>query len=196
MLIAVQKMNLEKVIEVKEMEEVQYYRARLHCENSDLKVSSLDLDSYTRRVGLNMLDEFPRDVHPNQCRAKSFNFKEHHFEAINFVRGNLRQFWEIKDLMLLDEMLDILENKSVIAIDTELDQEYSFHPIISLIQISCDSHDFIIDAIELHAYIESRLRNILLSPKLLKIVFSPNDIESFKRDFKLHMCYSICRKVI
>lgn len=184
-------MNLERVIEVKEMRKLQYYRTRLHRENSDMQVAALDIDSYTRRVGLNMLDKFPENVHPNLCRAKSFKLKDHHFEEINFLRGNDRQFWEIKYLSLLDEMFEILENKTVISIDTELDQEYSFIPIISLIQISCDTHDFVIYAIELHAYIANCLRPIFLSPNVLKIVFSPNDIEYFKRDFGLYFCYTV-----
>ncbi len=185
------KMNLEKVIEIKEMRKLQYYRTRLHCENSDMQVAALDIDSYTRRVGLNMLDVFPENVHPNLCRAKSFNFKDHHFEEINFLRGNDRQFWEVKDLSLLDEMFEILENKTVIAIDTELDNDYSFIPIISLIQISCDTHDFVIYAIELHAYIANCLKQIFLSPNILKVVFSPNDIEYFKRDFGLYFCHTV-----
>lgn len=184
-------MNLEKVIEVKEMRKLQYYRSRLHCENSDMQVAALDIDSYTRRVGLNMLDIFPENIHPNLCRAKSFNFKDNHLEEINFLRGSDRQFWEVKDISLLDEMFEILESKTVIAIDTELDTDYSFIPIISLIQISCDTHDFVIYAIELHAYIANCLKQIFLSPNILKVVFSPNDIEYFKRDFGLFFCYAV-----
>lgn len=101
-------MNLQKVVTEKEMREMQYYRSRLHCENSDVKVAALELDCYAKRVGLNLLDVFPDNYHPHQSRAKSFKFQDKHFDLLDLKQGKDRQIWEVKDLTVLDEMYDIL----------------------------------------------------------------------------------------
>lgn len=179
------------VVSSRTVRSMQYYRARLRCENLNLEVAKLDFDSFGKRVGLNQLTEFPTTHHPNLTRAKSFKFADKHFDKLDMKTDDQRDFWWITEQDTLEEMVGILLEKTVIAIDTEIDCEYSYLPIISIIQISCDNYDFVIDAIKLHAYISNNLRPIFLSKDILKIIYSPHDLHAFKRDFNLYFCYVI-----
>ncbi|CAL8133578.1 unnamed protein product [Orchesella dallaii] len=164
---------------VQQARELHEYRARLQRET----IRELDLDSFSKRVALNVLDEFPKRSHP--CLHKVFAFKITEDILKPLEIPTQRHMWYITDLATLDEMYEILLEKTVLAIDTELDNTYSYIPITTLIQISVDTHDFIIDAISCFPYIETKLKNILLDNKVLKIMFSANDMLAFKRDFNL-----------
>ncbi len=88
-------------------------------------------------------------------------------------------------------MASILREKKTISFDTELDNEYSYYPLTALIQISCDTHDFIVDTIPLFDQIKFELGPIFSNEKILKVVFSPNDLLTLQRDFDFFCCSTL-----
>jgi exosome complex exonuclease RRP6 len=84
-------------------------------------------------------------------------------------------------------MFSHLMLQSEISLDCEFDTENFYHISSSLVQISTQTFDFVIDPFITFPFSQSGLKSIFLNPNVVKVVFSENDVRSFQRDFELFM---------
>jgi ribonuclease D len=61
-----------------------------------------------------------------------------------------------------------------------------FYDVIALIQISCSHFDFVLDSFLLFPFLKVKLVPILQSTKIVKLIFSENDVRSFIRDYEMY----------
>ena len=66
-----------------------------------------------------------------------------------------------------DEVVDELQLKKIIAIDTEFDWRNTYFPKLSLIQISTNRKIFLIDCLKLNSL--SKLKSIFENQEIIKI---------------------------
>ncbi len=72
----------------------------------------------------------------------------------------------------------------VIGLDIEEDREYGYQPRVSLIQITIGTHDFVIDPLQLGIDASAAVvEAICLTPSLIVMHGSNNDVTGLKRDF-------------
>ncbi|ODM94246.1 Exosome component 10 [Orchesella cincta] len=178
--------ELEKIMPPsnKKKKDARYFKTRFEVKKLNLDVAQLDPDSLEKRIELNHLDEYPATNHPAEDAVSAFKITEEHLKPVEMAKE--REFWYVEDQSKLEDMRKIITSKTVIGVDVEVDSEYSYVPIITLIQISCDTHDFVIDATKLFPFITESLQSVFLDNKIVKLVFGQNDIREFKRDFSLY----------
>ncbi|CAL8124815.1 unnamed protein product [Orchesella dallaii] len=168
----------------KRKKDARYFQTRAHVKKLNLDVAQLDPESLAKRIELNHLDEFPAIDHPAGDAVSAFKITEDVLKPVELAKE--REFWYVDEESKLEDMRKILTSKTVIGVDVEVDSEYSYIPIITLIQISCDTHDFVIDATKLFPFITESLQSIFLDNSIVKLVFGQNDVREFKRDFSLY----------
>ncbi|CAL8124797.1 unnamed protein product [Orchesella dallaii] len=161
-----------------------YFKTKSEVNKLNLNLAQLDPESLAKRIKLNHLDEFPATSHPAPDAVSAFKIIEEVLKPVNLAKA--REFWYVENKSKLEDMRKILTSKTVIGIDVEVDSDYSYVPIITLIQISCDTHDFVIDATKLFPFITESLQSIFLDNSIVKLVFGQNDVREFKRDFNLY----------
>lgn len=164
-----------------------YVAARLRCEKLGLPPALLDEISFNKRVQLNLMDNFANHLNPYGDQASSFKLTDVMLQKLDLAESR-DDFWYIDTEDALEEMCSIILEKSTIAFDLETDTEYSYHMITSLIQISCDTCDFVIDAIKLYSKIKFYLAPIFSSSNILKLVFGTSDLLALQRDFDMFTC--------
>jgi len=164
-----------------------YHRAASLLNRMSISMTPAKLDpiSFAKRLDLNQLDEFPSQEanHPAPEAVAAFKIFEEFQKPVEISKE--KEFWYIQEQTQLDKMVEILSTKTVIGVDVEVDSEYSYIPIITLIQLSCNTHDFVIDATKLFSSITKSLRPIFMNDSIVKLVFGYNDVGDFKRDFGL-----------
>lgn len=80
-------------------------------------------------------------------------------------------------------LIETLEQASHISVDTESNSFYAYYNKICLIQVSTESHDYIIDPLALSDLTD--LGKVFSNPGIEKIFHAaPNDIAGLRRDFK------------
>ncbi|CAL8143326.1 unnamed protein product [Orchesella dallaii] len=168
------------------LKDKRVFQSRFHCRKLNLTPAQLDPDSLAKRVALNHLTEFPALPHPSPDSVSSFKITEELLNPLTILPLKDKTFWFIDEEPKLQEMSQILQTKTVIGVDVEVDHEYSYFPIITLIQISCDTHDFVVDATTLFRFIAPCLSPIFLDNSIIKLVFGQCDIRELKRDFGLY----------
>ncbi len=178
--------DLRKLISSGILRKRKYHENRLRCEKLGLRIEPLSNKVLENRV-LRNTNQLKNHLHPKGDIANSFVLTEEMLLPLEILDSS-RDFWYVEDAECLTEMCGILKDKKTIAFDTELDVEFSYHPLTALIQISCDTHDFVIDTIPIFDQIKWELGRILSNEKILKVVFSPNDLLSLQRDFDIFCC--------
>lgn len=133
---------------------------------------------------LNNYVKFPDRINPNYLEICTFNLK-------NFVTYenvlNSELFFVCNENQMI-EMVAHLNCQKEIAIDCEFDCNNFFHVATALIQISTYQRDFVIDPFLMFPCIKVLLEPIFMNSKILKIVFSNNDVKAFRRDFDVLFC--------
>lgn len=173
-----------------ELRSRRYHKNRLDCEKLGLQVVPLNEKSLERRVKMN-LGQLKNHLHPKMNCIDNFCVKEDMLKPLDLIDNEKRDCWYVEEKSTLYEMCGILKGKKTIAFDTELDVEFSYYPLTTLIQISCDTHDFIVDTIPLFDEIKYEIGLIFSDENILKIVFSTNDLLSLQRDFDIFCCCTI-----
>lgn len=163
-------------------------KPRHRCETLNLDMGKLDEESLTKRVQINVLDNFPNHLHPRGDIANAFKLNVQMVEPLDYIDRSRKDFWLVNDETTLQEMSWILLDRSTISVSLKLDTEFSYHDITSLIMISCDKFDFVVDAIALHSKIKFYLGTVFSRTNILKLVFGTDTLLSLQRDFDVFSC--------
>lgn len=137
---------------------------------------------------------FVRQVHPHAAMIERLKlpiktmYKED-FDEAKFLERTLKNVplnW-VDTEEALKKMFAKLEGESIIAVDLEHHSFHSYMGLVSLIQISNSSEDFLVDPIKLREALQSKelsLNRFLADPKVLKIFHgAESDIAWLQRDF-------------
>lgn len=160
-----------------------FWRSRKASERLGLKMLPLDEEAL-QRIELNGRSYFATPEHPFEWDIDEWTLSADHRRCIEINKD--KSFWFVENEKAFYLMCEHLIIQKEIAIDLEMSDDFSFHKISCLIQISTPTQDFVVDSIKLYNLIPN-LSEILLKPSILKVVFSPNDILSLQRDFKLRV---------
>lgn len=157
----------------------------LHRDSMRRLPGKLASEAHLLRVQLNTTTNDKLPFHPDENAATSFKISP---EMLVVRKSNVEiNFVLVDTLLKLKNMIKVLENHNEIAVDVEGDHRYNYLPILCLIQISCEGHDFVVDCISLYHYIFDYLKDIFLSPKVIKLFWGNADFSCLKRDFNLYM---------
>jgi len=136
----------------------------------------------------------PEDSHPSRALIENLNLPiiemyAESFDEPKFLERTLQNVplhW-IDTEDGLKEMYGKLKSESIIAVDLEHHSFHSYTGLVSLIQISSSTEDFLIDPILLREALQSpelSLNSVLADPKILKIFHgAESDIAWLQRDF-------------
>ena len=137
---------------------------------------------------------YTRTVHPFESLIKSLEFSAaYFFEPHLSAELDKASLERIPCLYVdtpdqLDESIRSIEKESVIGLDLENHNYYSYHGFTCLIQISTASCDYLIDAIKLKPDLKAALPKILSSDKILKILHgAEHDNSWLQRDFDSYL---------
>jgi len=157
-----------------------------HWRKQGLKVLTLPPSAQLHRISLNASNDsyFASRQHPSPAKAQDFKLGKRHILPIYDIPNN-KVFMYIDTIDDLKFACDIMKCKPEIACDVEGDYRFTYNMITCLIQLSVDSHDFVIDAIKLYEYIKELLEPIFLNGSILKIFFGTCDLPWFQRDFNV-----------
>ena len=137
---------------------------------------------------------FVRDVHPHAelISNLSLPIREMYAEPFDEPRflertlQNVPLHW-VDSEEALKEMYEKLKDEKIIAVDLEHHSFHSYTGLVSLIQISNSTEDFLLDPIKLRESLqcpELSLNRVMADPKILKVFHgAESDIAWLQRDF-------------
>ncbi|XP_047341923.1 protein RRP6-like 3 isoform X2 [Impatiens glandulifera] len=127
--------------------------------------------------------------HPYKAKIDALLIEPFKFK---FLEGNVDMemkesyVWVEKEAQL-EELVDILSNEKVIAVDTEQHGLRSFLGFTALIQVSAKGRDYLIDTIALHDFM-GILRPVFANPSICKVFHgADNDVIWLQRDFHIYV---------
>lgn len=163
----------------------EFWRGRNASARLGLNVLPLTDSALQKRVELNARNFYIPLEHPHEWDIPEWKLTQHHLNTIKILKDKC--FWFIESYDSFCLMKDHLEQQSVIAIDLEFEEMYSFHNMTCLIQVSSPTHDFVVDSVKLYTYVQEMLKEILIDENILKIFFGTQDITALQRDFDLRV---------
>lgn len=163
----------------------EFWRGRNASARLGLNVLPLTDSALQKRVELNARNYYIPPEHPHEWDIPEWKLTQQHLNTIKILKDKC--FWFIESYDSFCLMKDHLKQQSVIAIDLEFEEMYSFHNMTCLIQVSTPTHDFVVDSVKLYIYVQEMLKEILIDENILKIVFGTQDITALQRDFDLRV---------
>ncbi|CAL8083711.1 unnamed protein product [Orchesella dallaii] len=155
-----------------------------HWRRQGLKICQLSPSAHNFRVELNASTDSRFKFHPSPATAQDFQLKKHHIIPIYDIPIE-KVFMFIDNLNDLKNACDVMKCKEEITCDLEGDFRFTYNTITCLIQMSVDTHDFVIDAIKLYEHITDQLGPIFLNRSIVKIFFGNVDLAWLQRDFNI-----------
>ncbi|KAF5758660.1 putative ribonuclease D [Helianthus annuus] len=136
------------------------------------------------------LDENSSDLHPYESEIKALLEKLQ--LDIEFSNGSMdmkmsdKYVW-VDDELKLKELVEVLSEERVFAVDTEQHSLRSFLGFTALIQISTRDEDYLVDTIAVHD-IMGLLGPVFANPNICKVFHgADNDVIWLQRDFHIYV---------
>lgn len=147
-------------------------------------------NSYSPFKHLKLDDDSSSDLHPYESEIKALLEKpELDFEFCNGSMDmdmNDTYVW-IDDESKLKELVQVLSEETVFAVDTEQHSLRSFLGFTALIQISTIKEDYLVDTIAVHDFM-GILCPVFANPNICKVFHgADNDVIWLQRDFHIYV---------
>lgn len=163
----------------------EFWRGRNASARLGLKVLPLDEIALQKRVELNLKNLYFPPEHPFEWDIPEWTLSSEHLKNVEIAKD--KSFKYIDTYESFNLLSEHIKQQNVIALDLEFSEDYSFHKITSLIQISTSTHDFIIDSIVLYNHVNTFLYDVMIDKNILKIFYGTQDVLALQRDFNIRV---------
>ncbi|GKE08129.1 RRP6-like protein 3 isoform X1 [Tanacetum coccineum] len=129
------------------------------------------------------------DLHPYESEIKALLEKPQlDVEFFNGRMGDMKDAYVwVDDEENLKQLVEVLSNERVFAVDTEQHSLRSFLGFTALVQISTRDEDYLVDTIALHD-VMGILSHVFANPNICKVFHGANnDVIWLQRDFHIYV---------
>jgi len=150
-----------------------------------------DDDLLKKRINLNLYEGRFVSEHPFLRIIQNWKIPRKALSKIKSVRTNPHVVLvETKESLV--RICKELMSCSVVALSSITEECLSYLGIITIILISTEKKDYVIDSVKLLKYIYDNLGTVLRDPNIVKIVSDGRELVCFQRDFRIFCVGVIC----